>query len=112
MVATPPSSTDNTPLIAGAVVGSLLFLAVVGALVFLLKRRRARKPPAEKPAAAEMKPQPQSNYAAINVAPLREYNDGRIDLDSDSTSPADQAEQAQNSEYTTVLPRASELYRV
>jgi hypothetical protein len=109
MVATPPTSTDNAPLIAGAVVGSLLFLAVVALVVFLLKRRRARQPPAEKRAAAEMKPQPQSNYAAINVALPRECNNGRIDLDVNS---ADQVEQAPNSEYTAVLPLASELYRV
>ena len=92
--------------------GAVLALILVGvAVFFLLKRRCAQEPAAaSNNNAAELK-QPQSNYAVINVAPPREYNDGRIDLDSDSAS-ADQAGQAPNSEYTAVLPNASELYRV
>ncbi len=93
--------------------GAVLALILVGlAVFFLLKRRRAQKPAAaSNNNAAELKQPQQSNYAAINVAPPREYNDGRIDLDSDSAS-ADQAEQAPNSEYTVVMPNANELYRV
>jgi hypothetical protein len=87
----PPTSADNTPLIVGVVVGSLLFLAVVALVVFLLKRRRARKPLAKKPAAAEMKPQPQSNYAAINVAPAPDYNRGRLDSNDDQPAPSNYA---------------------
>jgi hypothetical protein len=90
--------------------GAVLALILIGvAVFFLLKRRRAQKP-ASNNSAAELK-QPQSNYAAINVAPPKEYDDGRIDLDSDSAS-ADQVERAQTSEYTAVLPNANELYRV
>jgi hypothetical protein len=39
MVASTPTPTDNTPLIAGVVVGSLLFLALVALVVFLVRRR-------------------------------------------------------------------------
>jgi hypothetical protein len=42
MVASTPNSTDNTPLIVGAVVGSLLFLAVVALVVFFVRRRNSK----------------------------------------------------------------------
>jgi hypothetical protein len=59
--------------------GALLALVLVGlAVFFLIKRRRAQAPPAENPAAAEMK-QSQSNYATINLAPPKEYDEGRLD---------------------------------
>ena len=38
----PPTSTDNTPLIVGVVVGSLLFLAIVALVVFLVRRRKSK----------------------------------------------------------------------
>ncbi len=41
----PPTSTDkddNTPLIVGVVVGSLLFLALVALIVFLVRRRNSK----------------------------------------------------------------------
>jgi hypothetical protein len=41
-----PTDKDNTPLIAGAVVGSLLFLAVVALVVFFFRQRisKAKSP--------------------------------------------------------------------
>jgi hypothetical protein len=42
MVASTPAPTDNTPLIAGAVVGSLLFLALVALVVFFIRRRNSK----------------------------------------------------------------------
>jgi hypothetical protein len=42
MVASTPAPTDNTPLIAGAVGGSLLFLALVALVVFFLRRRNSK----------------------------------------------------------------------
>jgi hypothetical protein len=42
MVASPPAPTDNTPVIAGAVVGSLLFLALVALVVFFVRRRNSK----------------------------------------------------------------------
>jgi hypothetical protein len=42
MVASTPTPTDNTPLIAGAVVGSLLFLALVALVVFFVRRRNSK----------------------------------------------------------------------
>jgi hypothetical protein len=42
MVASTPTPTDNTPLIAGAVGGSLLFLALVALVVFLVRRRNSK----------------------------------------------------------------------
>jgi hypothetical protein len=105
--AAPSSSAALEPWILGVIVGgAVLALILVGlAVFFLLKRRRAQEPAAaSNNNAAELKPQPQSNYTAINVAPPKEYDDGRIDLHSDSP--------AQNSEYIAVLPKSNELYRV
>jgi hypothetical protein len=42
MIVMPPTSTDNTPLIVGVVVGSLLFLAVVALVVFFVRRRNSK----------------------------------------------------------------------
>jgi hypothetical protein len=107
------------PWIVGAiVVGVVTTFAVVGVAVFvILKRRAAPKVPGQ--TSSEARPQApaapaQSQYGLLPVAiKPHVYNDGRIDLDSDSASAsADQTEQAPNSEYTTVLPNASELYRV
>jgi hypothetical protein len=42
MVASTPTPTDNTPLIAGAVGGSLLFLVVVALVVFFVRRRNSK----------------------------------------------------------------------
>jgi hypothetical protein len=42
MVASTPTPTDNTPLIAGAVVGSLLLIALVALVVFLVRRRNSK----------------------------------------------------------------------
>jgi hypothetical protein len=41
MIVTPPT-TDNTPLIVGVVVGSLLFLALVALVVFFVRRRTSK----------------------------------------------------------------------
>jgi hypothetical protein len=89
--ATAPPSGEPEPWIVGVIVGgAALALILVGAAVFfLLKRRRPRKPPAEKPAAAEMK-QPQSNYAAIKLAPPKEYDEGRLDS-NDEPAPSNYA---------------------
>jgi hypothetical protein len=42
MVALTPTPTVNTPLIAGAVGGSLLFLALVALVVFFVRRRNSK----------------------------------------------------------------------
>jgi len=42
MVASTPTPTDNTPLIAGVVGGSLLFLALVALVVFFVRRRNSK----------------------------------------------------------------------
>jgi hypothetical protein len=87
--ATAPPSGEPEPWIVGVIVGgAALALILVGAAVFfLLKRRRPRKPPAEKPAAAEMK-QPQSDYAAINVAPPGDYIEGPLNTVENQPAPS------------------------
>jgi hypothetical protein len=50
IVASTPTSTDNTPLIVGVVVGSLLFLAVVAVIVFFFRRRKSKAELATMPA--------------------------------------------------------------
>jgi hypothetical protein len=42
MVASTPTPADNTPLIVGVVVGSLLFLALVALVVFFVRRRNSK----------------------------------------------------------------------
>jgi hypothetical protein len=42
MVVSTPAPTDNTPLIVGVVVGSLLFLALVALVVFFVHRRNSK----------------------------------------------------------------------
>jgi hypothetical protein len=42
MVASTPTPTDNAPLIAGVVGGSLLFLALVALVVFFVRRRNSK----------------------------------------------------------------------
>jgi hypothetical protein len=69
--------------------GAVLALILIGvAVFFLLKRRRAQEP-AINNKAAELK-QPQSNYAAINVSPPREYDEGRLDS-NDQPAPSNYA---------------------
>jgi hypothetical protein len=59
----PPTSTDNTPLIAGVVVGSLLFLAVVALVVFFVRRRSSK---AESVAAMPARPSENGMVGARN----------------------------------------------
>jgi hypothetical protein len=42
MVVSTPTPTDNTPLVVGVVVGSLLFLALVALVVFFVRRRNSK----------------------------------------------------------------------
>jgi hypothetical protein len=100
MIVTPPTSTDNTPLIVGVVVGSLLFLAVVALVVFFVRRRNSK---AESVAAmparsgengmvgarneygqlpgvktygdvADVRAVPANSYGNVNVSPKGEYD--------------------------------------
>jgi hypothetical protein len=66
--------------VIGVIVGgAILALLLVGVVGFcLVKRRRARQPPVDKPAAAEMKPAP-SNYAVIPAK--SDYDSGRMDVE-------------------------------
>jgi hypothetical protein len=70
-------------IVGGAVLALLLVGLVVGCLV---KRRRAQQPPADKPAAAEMKPAP-SNYAVIPARSAGDYDSGRMDVDAAAAAP-------------------------
>jgi hypothetical protein len=98
---TPPTSTDNTPLIVGVVVGSLLFLALVALVVFFVCRRKSKaKSVAAMPArsggnemvsarneygqlpgiaktyddAADVRAIPVNSYGNVNVSPKGEYD--------------------------------------
>ncbi len=72
--------------------GAVLALVLVGlAVFFLLKRRRAQEPAATSNNNAELKPLPQSNYSAINVAPPGDYNRGRLDSNDDQPAPSNYA---------------------
>jgi hypothetical protein len=97
MVVVPPTSTDNTPLIVGVVVGSLLFLAVVALVVFFVRRRNSKaESVAAMPAqpgmasarneygqlpgaktyddAADVRAIAANSYGNVNVSPKGEYD--------------------------------------
>jgi hypothetical protein len=100
MIVTPPTSTDNTPLIAGVVVGSLLFLALVALIVFFVRRRNSKagsvaamparsgdygmvsarneygQLPGAKPYGdvADVRAIPLNSYGNVNVSPKGEYD--------------------------------------
>jgi hypothetical protein len=86
-----PSSGTVEPWVIGVIVGgAILALLLVGVVGFcLVKRRRARQPPADKPGAAEMKPQ--SNYAQINVQPSSNYDKGRLTTNDELPAPSNYA---------------------
>jgi hypothetical protein len=67
------------PWIVGVIIGgAVLALILVGvAPVCIIKRRGARKVPANNPAAAEMNLQPLSTYAVI-PAKSSQYDNGRM----------------------------------
>jgi hypothetical protein len=72
--------------------GAVLAFILVGLAVFFLLKRRAQEPAATSNNSAELKPQPQqSNYAAINVAPPMEYDEGRLDSNDDQPAPSNYA---------------------
>jgi hypothetical protein len=78
---TPSASDALEPWIVGVIVGgAVLALLLVGvAIGFIIKRRaRAQEAPDDNPSAAE-----QSNYAAIDVAAPRDYDQGRLDGNDD-----------------------------
>jgi hypothetical protein len=100
MVASTPTPTDNTPVIAGAVVGSLLFLALVALVIFFVRRRNskagsvaatamparsemlsARNEYGQLPGSAktyddvaDVRAIPANNYGNVNVSPKTEYD--------------------------------------
>jgi hypothetical protein len=85
-----PSSGTVEPWVIGVIVGgAILALLLVGVVGFcLVKRRRARQPPADKAAAAEMKPQ--SNYAQLSV-PSSNYDQGRLKANDEQPAPSNYA---------------------
>ena len=98
------------------VVGAVTTVVVVVVAVFVFLKRRAAPKVSDEPSAPQGPAPARSEYGLLPVAiksPANIYNDGRIDLDSDSASAGEgEVEQAPNSEYTTVLPSANELYRM
>jgi hypothetical protein len=76
MVASTPTPTDNTPLIAGAVGGSLLFLALVALVVFLVRRRKSAAVVATQPSQLRSA----NEYQAVQVSPpSAAYDVGQIE---------------------------------
>jgi hypothetical protein len=67
MVASTPTPTDNTPLIAGAVGGSLLFVALVALVVFLVRRRKSAAVVARASQPSELRSA--NEYQAVQVSP-------------------------------------------
>jgi hypothetical protein len=67
VVASTPTPTDNTPLIAGAVGGSLLFLALVALVVFLVRRHKSAPVVARASQPSELRAANQ--YQAVRVNP-------------------------------------------
>jgi hypothetical protein len=109
MVASTPTPTDNTPLIAGAVGGSLLFLALVALVVFLVRRRKSAAVDARASQPSELRSGNQ--YQAVRVRPPSvAYDVGQLER-----PPGDDYSQLQikpNSNYDVVdaeEPRYAEL---
>jgi hypothetical protein len=111
--ATTMQDTDSMePWIVGViVVGAVTTVVVVVVAVFVFLKRRAAPKVSDEPSVPQGPAPARSEYGFLPVK--RVYADGRIDLDSDSASAGEgEVEQAPNSEYTTVLPSASDLYRM
>jgi hypothetical protein len=78
IVAPTPTPTDNTPLIAGAVGGSLLFLALVALVVFLVRRRKSAAVVARASQPSEL--HSANEYQAVRVSPPSvAYDVGRLE---------------------------------
>jgi hypothetical protein len=67
MVASTSAPTDNTLLIAGAVGGSLLFLALVALVVFLVRRRKSAAVVARVSQPSQLRSA--NEYQAVRVSP-------------------------------------------
>jgi hypothetical protein len=77
MVASTSTPTDNTPLIAGAVVGSLVFLAVVALVVFFVRRRKSAAVVARASQSSQLRSA--NEYQAVRVNPPAAYDVGRLE---------------------------------
>jgi len=71
-------ATDDTPLIAGAVVGSLLFLVVVALVVFLVRRRKSAAVVARASQPSDLRSA--NEYQAVRVSPpSAAYDVGQVE---------------------------------
>jgi hypothetical protein len=100
MIASTPTPTDNTPLIVGAVVGSLLFLAFGALVVFLVRRRKSAAVVARVSQPSEMRSA--NEYQAVRVNPSAVYDVGQLERSTGTASLVEANVPAAASEYDRV----------
>jgi hypothetical protein len=100
MVASTPAPTDNTPLIAGAAVGSLLFLALVALVVFFVRRRKSASVVVRASQPSELRSA--NEYQAVQVNPSAAYDVGQIERPREDDYSHIQINPPSNSNYGVV----------